>query len=65
MKNKIKTRLTKSQMIEKKQRKMAKRDLYEIGHLGNYTRIYPASINNEYYERIILMVREYWEQCKW
>ena len=58
-------KLNKEYYIEKKRKKMLKRDLYEMSHLGNYTRIYPDTTNNDYYDKILLAVKELWKQSNW
>ena len=49
------------QLLEKKQKLMIKRDLFESENLGGYTKIYPEPNLNEYYGKILSAAETMWQ----
>ncbi len=57
-----KTRMTKEEREARVRHKMEKRDRYEMANLGEYTRMYPDGVNDDYYNKIIETAGAIWEE---
>jgi tubulin polyglutamylase TTLL6/13 len=56
------TRLSKEERAECKRKHMEKRDEYELGHCGNYERIYPDKEDSNKYTEFIEAANKMWEE---
>ncbi len=54
---------TREETAELRQRKMDKRDKYELEHCGGFTRIYPDSSTEKIYEQCIKVAQQVWDEA--